>query len=93
MDSPSLKVYVNRIENRITFQSKNGYSLELLTSERMKLLGSTDSKMSKDKNGENVSHLETIEVALVHCNIANNDHQLDSRAFIRLFQINCLLVY
>ena len=93
MDSPSLKVYVNRIENRITFQSKNGYSLELLTSERMKLLGSTDSKMSKDKNGENVPHLETIEVALVHCNIANNDHQLDSRAFIRLFQINCLLVY
>ena len=93
MDSPSLKVYVNRIENRITFQSKNGYSLELLTSERMKLLGSTDSKMSKDKNGENVPHLETIEVVLVHCNIANNDHQLDSRAFIRLFQINCLLVY
>ena len=93
MDSPSLKVYVNRIENRITFQSKNGYSLELLTSERMKLLGSTDSKMSKDKNGENVPHLETIEVALVHYNIANNDHQLDSRAFIRLFQINCLLVY
>ena len=39
----------------------------------MKLLGSTESKITKDKNGENVPHLEITEVVLVHYNIANND--------------------
>ena len=46
-------MYINRIENRITFKIKNGYYLELLTPETMKLLGSTESKTTKDKNGEN----------------------------------------
>ena len=45
----------------------------------MKLLGSTENKITKDKNGENVPHLEITEVVLVHCNIANNDYQQDSR--------------
>ena len=45
----------------------------------MKLLASTKNKITKDKNGENVSHLEITEVVLVHCNIANNDYQQDSR--------------
>ena len=45
----------------------------------MKLLGSTKNKITKDKNGENVSHLEITEVVLVHCNIVNNDYQQDSR--------------
>ena len=45
----------------------------------MKLLGSTKNKLTKDKNDENVPHLEIAEVALVHCNIANNDYQQDSR--------------
>ena len=44
----------------------------------MKLLRSTENKISKDKNGENVPHLEIAEVVLVHCNIANNDYQQDS---------------
>ena len=39
----------------------------------MKLLGSTENKITNDKNGENVPHLEITEVVLVHCNIANND--------------------
>ena len=42
-------MYINRIENRITFKIKNGYYLELLTSETMKLLGSTESKITKDQ--------------------------------------------
>ena len=54
-------------------------SLELLTNETMKLLGSTENKTTKDKNGENVLHLEITEVVLVHCNIVNNDYQQDSR--------------
>ena len=45
----------------------------------MKLLGSTKSKITKDKNGENVPHLEITEVALIHCNIGDNDYQQDSR--------------
>ena len=46
----------------------------------MKLLGSTESKITKDKIGENVPHFEIAEVVLVHCNIVNNDYQQDSRA-------------
>ena len=45
----------------------------------MKLLGSTDNKITKDKNSRNVPHLEIAEVVLVHCNIVNNDYQQDSR--------------
>ena len=78
-DNPSIRIYVNKIENRITFKIKTGYYLELLTPETMKLLGSTENKITKDKNGENVPHLEITEVVLVHCNIVNNDYQQDSR--------------
>ena len=45
----------------------------------MKLLGSTASKITKDKNGENVPHLEVIELVSIHCNLVNNDYQQDSR--------------
>ena len=72
-------MYVNRIENRITFKIKSGYYFGLLTPETMKLLGSTESKITKDKNGENVPHLEIVELVLVHCNLVNNDYQQDSR--------------
>ena len=72
-------IYVNKIENRVTFKIKNGYSIEILTPETMKLLESTENKITKDKNGENVPHLETTEVILVHCNIFSNDYQQDSR--------------
>ena len=45
----------------------------------MELLGSTENKITKDKNGENVPHLESTEVILVQCNIVNNNYQQDSR--------------
>ena len=93
-DKPSIQIYVNKIENRITFKIKNGYSLELLTKETMKLLGSTESKIIKDKNGENVPHLASTEVVLVHCNIVNNDYQQDSRVlytFVRNKSFGSLL--
>ena len=41
----------------------------------MKLLGSTKGKITKDKNGENVLHLEITEVVLIHCNNVNNNYQ------------------
>ena len=78
-DEPSVYIYVTKIENRVTSKIKDGYSLELLTLETMKLLGSTENKITKDKNGENVPHPEITEVVLVHCNIVNNDSQQDSR--------------
>ena len=88
-----MQIYVNKIENRITFKVKDRYSLELLTPETIKLLGSTENKITKDKNRENVTHHEITEVVLVHCNIVNNDNQQDSRVFTILFRINCLVVY
>ena len=78
-NKPSIQIYVNKIENRIIFKIKDGYSLEILTKETMILLGSTENKITKDKNGENVPHLEISEVVLVHCNIVSNDYQQDSR--------------
>ena len=64
---------------------KNGCYLELLTPETMKLLGSADSKITKDKNGENVPHLEVAELILIHCNLVNNDYQQDSRIFFTFY--------
>ena len=78
VDNPSIEIYVSKIENRITFKIKNGYYLELLTPETMKLLGSTESKTTGEKNGENVPHLEIVELVLIHCNIVNNNYQQNS---------------
>ena len=86
VDNPSIRMYINRIENRITFKIKNGYCLELLTPEIMKLLGSTESKITEDKNRKNVPHLEIVELVLVHCNLVNNDYQQDSRMLYFLYQ-------
>ena len=63
---------------KIKFTIKNWNSLELLTLETIKLLGSTENKIIKDKSGENVP-LEITEVVLVHRDIVNNDYQQDSR--------------
>ena len=50
IDKLPVKIYVNKIENSVTFKIKNGYSLELLTQETMKILESTKNKITKDKN-------------------------------------------
>ena len=79
VDNPSIRIHVNKIEYRITFRIKNGYYLEILTLETMKLLGSPESKITKDKSGEDMPHLQIVELVLVHCNLVNNDYQQDSR--------------
>ena len=61
------------------FKIKSEYYLELLTLETMKLFGSGESKITKDKNGENVPHLEVVKLVLIHCNLVNNGYQQDSR--------------
>ena len=49
----------------------------------MKLSGSTKSKITINKNGENVPHLKINEAVLVYCNIINNDYKQDSRVLYR----------
>ena len=66
-------MYVNKIENRVTFKVKNGYSLELLTPETMKLFGSTKTKITKDKTVIMCLILKLLEY------LENNDYQQDSR--------------
>ena len=51
----------------------------------MKLLGTTESKITKDKNDENVPHLEIVELVLIHCNIVNNNYQQDFRILYTFF--------
>ena len=60
--NPSININITEIENRITFKIKTGCYLELLTPETMKLLGSTKSKIAKDKNGNKFHSLEITEV-------------------------------
>ena len=74
-ENPPIQIYPNKIKNRIVFKIKTGYKLELLTPETMKLLGSTKKVVDKDKNGENVPKLESVEVVLIHCNLVKNNYQ------------------
>ena len=78
-EDPPVEIYPNKIKNRIVFKIKTGYKLELLTLEKMKLLGSTKIYVGKDKDEEIVPKLESVEVVLVHCNLVKNDYQRTSK--------------
>ena len=78
-DNPSIRIYLHKIDKKFTFKIKTSYYLQILTPETRKLRRSTKNKVTKDKNGENVPHLEITEVVLVHCNITNSGYQQDSR--------------
>ena len=92
-DNLSIRIYVNETENRITFKIKIGYYLEHLMPEPMKLLGSIESKITKDKNDKNVPHLGITEVVLIHCNIFNSDYQQDSRVLYTFVPIKSFGIY
>ena len=77
--NPSIGIYINKIENTITFKIKTGYYLELLTPYAMKLPGSTKSKTTKNENGENIAYLEITEVVLLVRNVVNNSCQQKPR--------------
>ena len=74
-ENQPVQIYPKKIKNRIVFKIKPGYKLGLLTSETMKLLGSTKIDVDSDRNGENVPKLESVEVVLVHYNLVKNDYQ------------------
>ena len=72
------RICISKIENRIAFK----IYLELLALEMMKLLGSTKDKITKDKDSENVLHLEITEVVLVHCNIVSKNYQQSFKSLV-----------
>ena len=78
-ENPPVQIYINRIKDRIVFKIKKGYKLELLSPETIKLLGSETKDIDQDKDGEDVPKLESAEVVLVHCNLANNSYQQASK--------------
>ena len=78
-ENPPVRIYPNKIKNRIVFKIKTGYKLELLTTEIMRLLGSAKKVVDKGQNGENVPNLESVEVVLVHCNLVKSDYQHTSK--------------
>ena len=79
IENPPVQIYPNKTKSRIVFKIKTGYKLELLTPETIKLLGSTKKDADKDKDGENLPKLESVEVVLVHCNLVKNDYQHTSK--------------
>ena len=93
VDKPPITIYVNKIENRITFKIKSGYFLELLTPETMKLFRSTESKITEDKDGEIVPHLEIFELVLVHCNLVVMIISKIQEYYTLSFQTKHLVVY
>ena len=81
-ENQPVQIYPNKIKNRIVFKIKTGYKLELLTPERMRLLGSRKKDVDSNKNSEKVPKLESVEVVLAHCNLVKNDYQQISKFFI-----------
>ena len=73
-ENSPVQTYPNKITNRIVFKLKTGYKLELSTPETMQLLGSAKKDVAKDKDGENVPKLVSLEVVLVHCNLGKNNY-------------------
>ena len=72
---PPIHVYINRINNRLVFKIKDGYKLELKTSETMKLFDNTKEIIEKTKN---TPCLGVAEVVLVQCNLVDNQYQQKS---------------
>ena len=81
-ENPPLQIYPNKIKNRFFFKIKTGYELELLTPETMKLLGITKKDVDKDKDGETVPKLESVEIILVHYSLVKKDYQHTSKLLL-----------
>ena len=81
-ENRSIQIYPNKIKNRIVFKTKTGYKLEMLSPETMKLLESTKKDVDKDKDGEDVPKLESVEIVLVQCNLVNSSYQQASKVLL-----------
>ena len=81
-ENPPVQIYPNKIKNRIVFKVKTGCKLELLSSETMKLLGSTKKDVDQDKDREDAPKLESAEVVLVYFNLVSNNYQQASKVLL-----------
>ena len=79
-----VQIYPNETKNRIVFKIKTDYKLEFLIPKTMKLFGSSKKEVDKEKDGENVPKLESVEVVLVHCNLVKNNYQHTSKVLFTL---------
>ena len=87
-----ITIYIDKLNKRITFKIKAGYYLERLTPETMKLLGSAQSKITKDEHGENLPYLKVTEVVLIHCNFVNKSYQQTARVLYTIARfLNCVV--
>ena len=78
-ENSPIQIYSNKIKNGIVLKIKPGYKLELLIPETMKLLGNTKKNVGSDKNSEDVTKLESVEVVLVHFNLVKKDYPHSSK--------------
>ena len=85
-DNPPAQIYVNKIKNRIVFEIKTDYKLELLYPKTMNVLGSSKRDVDQDKHGEDVPKLESVDVVLVRCNLVNNNYQEASKVLFTFVQ-------
>ena len=83
-ENPPIQIYPNEIKNRIVFKVKTGYKLKLLSPETTRLLGSTEKDVDKGKDVEDVPKLESVELVLMHCNLANNSYQKASKVLFTI---------
>ena len=54
----------------------------MLSEETMQLFGSSRKVIDKNKDGEIVPRLKTVEVVLVHCNLVNKNYQQASKVLL-----------
>ena len=72
-----MQIYVNKIKSRIVFKIKTGYKLKLSLNNEINRKYKKDVDQGKD--GEDIPKLESVEVALVHCDLVNNNYQQASK--------------
>ena len=63
--TPPIHIYINRINNRLVFNIKDEYKLELQKPETMKLFDSIKKLIDKTKKGKNALSLEVVVIVLV----------------------------
>ena len=78
-DKAPIQMLPNEGTNRIHFRIKQVYSIEFMSPEVMKFLGSAERKISENKDCENVPQVEITEFILVHCSLVNNEFQRESK--------------
>ena len=78
--NPPIQIYPNKMKNRIVFEIKTGYKLSVI-SRNNETIREYKKDVDKDKDGEDVSKLESVDVTFVHCNLVNNSYQQASKVF------------